>query len=80
MPRLQSRATTDRLETITSVISPILEVVWQQPTETPLFNTHKNSSSENHRNTHTPEVKRKNDLEPQSPIRETSPQESECDT
>ena len=75
MPRLHSWAAIDRPET--SKLPPIPEVVWQQPQETRSIDVHNNSATNNNNSTHTPEFKRKNDVEAQtSPIQETSPQVS----
>ena len=70
MPRLHSGAASDRPGT--TKFPPIAEVVWQQPQETHLIDTH-NKSTNNY--------KHKIDVESQTlPLRETSPQESGSDT
>ena len=73
MPRLHSGVAIDRPET--TELPPIPQVVWQQPQETHLSHIYKNSVTYINYSTHTPEFKRKNDVEAQtSPIQETSPQ------
>ena len=56
-------------------------VVWQQPPWTNLINIQKTLITETHRNTHTPELKKKIDVESQtSPVQKTSLQDSGFDT
>ena len=79
MPRLHSGAAFDRPE-ITK-LSPIHEIVWQQPQETKLSDMYKNSTTSINNSTHTPEFKQKIVVESQtSPIKQTSPQVSRPDT
>ena len=79
MPRLHSGAATDRPEANHLTLSPIPEVVWQQPQKTHLTTIHNDLINETHKHTHTP--KQKNDVEAQtSPIKETSSQVSASDT
>ena len=74
MPRLHSGAATDRPKTTHLKLSPIPEVVWQQPQETDVPNIYQTFSNEN---THMPESKHTSDVESQmSPIKETSAQVS----
>ena len=77
MPRLHTGAAIDRPETTNTTVSPSPEVVRQQPQETHLDGFHKNSTTETHKSTYTPDFKLKNDVETQAlPIRETLPQVS----
>ena len=70
MPRFHSAAAIDRPET--TKLSPIPEVVWQQPQETHLIGIHKNSNNN---------IERKKDVEAQmSPKKETSSQVCRFDT
>ena len=79
MPRLHSGAAIDRPEVTQLTLPPIPEVVWQQPQETHLTNSHNYLTNETHKDTHTP--KKKNDVEAQaSPIKETSSQVYGSDT
>ena len=79
MPRLHSRAATDRPEVTHSTLPPIPKVVCQHPQETQLTTIHNNFTNETHKD--TPMPKQKNDVEAQtSPIKETSSQESGSDT
>ena len=78
MPRLHSGAATDRPEVTHLTLSPIPEVVWQQPQETQLINIHNDLANEAHKDTHSP--KQKNDVEAQtSPIKEVASQVSGSD-
>ena len=79
MPRLHSGAATDRPEVTHLILTPIPEVVWQQPQENHVNNIHNDLTKEIQNDTHMP--KQKNDVEAQmSPIKETSPQKSGSDT
>ena len=79
MPRLHSRAATDRPEVTHLTLPTIPEVVWQQPQENHVTNIHNDLTNEIQNDTHTPT--QKNDVEAQtSPIKETSPQKSGSDT
>ena len=81
MPRLHSRAAIDRPEVTHLTLPPIPEVVWQQPQETHLTNSHNVLINGTHKNTHIFEFKQSNDVEAQtSPIKETSSQVSGSDT
>ena len=66
MPRLHSGAAIDRPETTHKTLPPLPEVVWQQPQETHVLNIYQNLTKETHKNTHMPELKRKNDVESQT--------------
>ena len=79
MPRLHSGAAIDRPETIK--LPAIAEVVRQQLQETHSIDMHKNSTTNINNSTHTPNFKRKIDVESQtSLIRDTSTQVSGSDT
>ena len=79
MPRLHSRAAIDRPET--TKLPPFPEAVWYQPQDTHLSDMLKNSTTNINNSTHTPEFKRKNDVEsPASSIKETSLQVPRSDT
>ena len=79
MPRLHSKAATDRPEEIHLTLPPIPEVVGQQPQEIYLNNIHNDLTNQTH--TQTLMSKQKNDVEAQtSPIKETSFQVSGFDT
>ena len=81
MPQFHSGIAIDRPETTNTTLLSILEVAWQEPPETHLINIHKNSTDQTHKNTHTSEPKRKNDVEAQeSRIKETSVQVPGSDT
>ena len=81
MPIFPSGAAIDRPEIIHLIHPPIPEVVWQQPQESHLTNTHKALTTDIHKNTHMPQFKRKNDVELQtSPMKKTSPQVSGSST
>ena len=81
MPRLHSGAAIDRPEVTHLKLPPIPEVVWQQPQETHLTNTHNVLTNDTHKDTHIPEFQQKNNVEAQtSPIYETSSQVSGSDT
>ena len=72
-PRLHSGAAIDRPETTNLLLPLIPEVVWQQPQETHLTNIHKISTTETLKNTHTPEIKQRNDVELQTSAQVTEP-------
>ena len=57
MPRLHSRAATERPEVTHLTLAPIPEVVRLQPQETHLTNMHSVLTNETHKNTHIPEFK-----------------------
>ena len=79
MPRHHSGAAIDRPETTNLLLPPIEDFVWQQPEETHLTNIHKTSTSETHKNTRIPDIKRRSDVESQTlSMKETSPQVSGC--
>ena len=81
MPRVHSGAAIDRPEVTHSILPPIPDVIWQQPQETHLTNTHKVLANETHKTSHIPEFKQRNDVEAQtSPIKETSSEKSGSDT
>ena len=81
MPRLHSGAAIDRPETTHLKLTPIPEVVWQQPQETHVPNIYQNLNNETYKNTHTPESKQRTDVESQaSPIKGTSSQVSVSST
>ena len=81
MPRLHSGAAIDRPKLTHLTLSPIPEVVWQQPQETHLTIIHNVLTNETHKNTHQPEFKQRIDAEAQtSPLRETSSQVFGSDT
>ena len=70
-PRLHYGAATERPETIK--LPAIPEVVWPPPQESHLFDVQKISATKINNSTHTPELKRKNDVAAQtSSIKETS--------
>ena len=79
MPRLHSGAATERPEVTHLKLPPIPEVVWQQPQENHVTNTHNDLTNEIQNDTHI--YKKKNDVEAQtSPIKKTSPKTSGSDT
>ena len=79
MPLLHSGAAIDRPEVTHLPLPPIPEVVWQQPQENHVTNSHNDLTNETQKDIHTP--KQKNDVEAQtSPIKEPSPQKSGSDT
>ena len=63
MPRLHSGAATDRPEITHLTLPPIPEVVWQQPEDTHVNNTHKTLTDEIQTNTQMPESKQRSDVE-----------------
>ena len=77
MPRLHSGAMVEKPETTNPTLSPIQEVVWQQPQGTHLINIHKILTTETHKKTLLLEFKQRYDVEPQtSPMKKTSHQVS----
>ena len=79
MPALHPGAPIDRPET--TELTPIPEVVWQQPQETHLIDMYKNWTTNFNNGSHALEFKRRNEIESQtSPMKETSTQVSGSDT
>ena len=81
MSRLHSGAATDRPQTTHLTLSPIPEVVWQQPQETHVINIHKTLTNKTHKTTQMLESKQRSHVESQmSPMKETSSQVSVSST
>ena len=80
MPRSHSRAAIDRLENTKPIVSPISEVVWQQPTVTSvetskLVNTHNDPTNKSNQTIHMLKSQERVDVESQTlPVKGISPQ------
>ena len=81
MPRLHSGTAIDGPETTHSKLPPIPEVVWQQPQEIHVPNSHQTLTKKTDKYTHKPELKQRSDIESRtSPMKETLPQVSVSST
>ena len=81
MPRVHSGAVTDRPEITHLTLTPIPEVVWQQPQETHLRTIYQTLTYGIHKSTQMPKSKQKIDVELQtSTMKQTSSQVSVSST